>query len=416
MIGRRSFLGGSAGAALGLVLSRWLERTARADTSATGGAKAKHVIVLWMNGGPSHIDTWDPKTGRVAGPHKAIKTSVPGLVVSEHLPELARIAHKLAVVRGVTSKEGNHERAKYLLHTGYSPNPTVLHPSLGAWVSKRLGRARVASELPAFVSLDGTSHGAGFFGVEHGPFIVRNAGAMPDDLASTVDARRFDARRVLLAEMDRDFALRTGDPKIDGRRKLYDEAQRLMFATSASAFDIATEPLSVVKAFGESAFGKACLTAVRLASAGVSFVEVTLDGWDTHKDNFGRTKRLMGTLDPAMSAMILELERRHLLDETLVLWVGDFGRTPRINGDDGRDHHPQAFSVVLAGAGIRGGIVHGETDAEGMKVVRDAVSMPDLLATVAATVGLEPDETVMSPAGRPIALTDHGTPVRALLL
>lgn len=411
MIGRRAILRGGVGAGLGSLLSRWLERPALAD--AAPATRAKHVIVLWMNGGPSHIDTWDPKSGKTAGPHKAIKTSVPGLMISEHMPALARVAHKLAIVRGVTSKEGNHQRAKYLLHTGYAPNPTVEHPSIGGWVSKRLGET--ASGLPAFVSLNGDSHDAGFFGAEHGPFVVRDAGAMPTDLAPSVEGTRFHSRQTLLGGMEADFSSRSGDPKVTGRRDVYGKAERLMFAPSISAFDVSKEPESVSKAFGDSPFGRGCLTAVRLASAGVRFIEVTLDGWDTHKDNFGRTKRLMSQLDPAMSSLLVELEHRKLLDDTLVVWLGDFGRTPRINGDDGRDHHPAASSVVLVGGGIRTGIVHGETDADGANVVKDAVTVPSLVATIAATLGLDPEDTVMSPAGRPISLADHAAPVRALL-
>ena len=415
MIRRREILRAGAAGGLGLVLSTWLGRAAAKPKPghAAKPKQAQHVIVLWMNGGPSHIDTWDPKQGKVAGSGKAIKTAVPSLMISEHMPELARIANKLAVVRGMTSKEGNHVRAQHLLHTGYSPNPTVQHPSLGAWMSKHTGEP--SSGLPAFVSLNGPSHDAGFFGVQHGPFVVKPGGEPPADVAPQVDDARFEARKKLLGDMESSFAARTGDPKVDGRRDLYAKADRLMHAGALDAFDVSKEPESSAKSFGTSPFGKACLTASRLVGAGVRFVEVTLDGWDTHKDNFGRTKTLMEQLDPAMSALLADLERRHLLDETLVVWMGDFGRTPRINGDDGRDHHPGAWSAVLAGAGIRGGIVHGETDAEGDKVVKDAVSVPNLMATVATTLGMDPAETVMSPAGRPIAMTDGGVPVPALL-
>jgi uncharacterized protein (DUF1501 family) len=407
---RRQILTGG----LGLVLGTWLARTARADDAKA--AKAKHVILLWMNGGPSHIDTWDPKQGKVAGPHKAIKTSAPGVMISEHLPRLAAKANKLAIVRGMTSKEGNHQRAQYFLRTGYAPNPTVMHPSLGGWVSKRLGEPE--SGLPSFVSLGGPSVGAGFFGVQHGPFVVQQPGSMPQNVgyAAGVDAARFEARRLLLDAMDGAFAARTGDAKVDGRRALYAKADRLMHASALDSFDVTREPDGVRSAFGDTAFGKGCLTAARLVSSGVRFVEVTLDGWDTHQNNFERTKRLMGILDPAMSALLDELERRGLANETLVVWMGDFGRTPRINPNDGRDHHPAAWSAVLAGAGIRGGVAHGETDADGAKVVKDAVPVPNLLATIATVLGLDPGDTAVSPAGRPIALTDHGVPVKPLLV
>jgi uncharacterized protein (DUF1501 family) len=416
MINRRQILRAGITGGLGLVLSSWLERVAFAAPPVTPvpSHKAKHVIVLWMNGGPSHIDTWDPKQGKTGGSHKAIKTSNPALMISEHLPELARMANKLAVVRGMTSKEGNHQRAQYLLHTGYAPNPTVQHPSLGGWASKRMGEP--ATGLPAFVSLNGLSHGAGFFGVNHGPFVVRQGGDIPANVAAEVDDARWAERKKLLGDLESGFGARTGDPKVEGRRDLYAKADRLMHASELSAFDVSKEPESVQKSFGASPFGRACLTASRLVGAGARYVEVTLDGWDTHKDNFGRTKKLMGMLDPAMSGLLVDLERRMLLQDTLVVWMGDFGRSPRINADDGRDHHPGAWSAVLAGAGIRGGVVHGETDADGAKVVKDAVPVPNLIATIAQTLGLDPDDTVMSPAGRPIALTEHGVPVKSLLL
>lgn len=412
MINRRTILHAGA-SGLGLLLASWLDP--RRAFAAPAGGKPKHVIVLWMNGGPSHIDTWDPKTGKTQGRHKSIATSVPGVRISEHLPELARVANKLAIVRGMTSKEGNHVRAQYLLHTGYAPTPTVQHPSLGGWLSKRGGEP--STGLPAFVSLNGPSHGGGFFGVQHGPFIVRSGGELPADVAlpGDVDAARFADRQKLLGELETTFVARTSDPKVEGRRDLYAKADRLMHASALDAFDVKKEPESTRKSFGDTPFGRACLTASRLVGAGVRCVEVTLDGWDTHKNGFDRTKSLMGILDPAMSALLLDLERRGIANDTLVVWMGDFGRTPRINADDGRDHHPAAWTAVLAGGGIRGGTVHGETDADGAKVVKDPVTVPDLMATIATAIGMNPDDTAMSPAGRPIAFSDHGVPVKALL-
>ena len=414
MLTRRDLLRAGATTGLGLVVSRWLEARALADDAAPKG-KAKSVILLYMNGGPSHIDTWDPKTGKVAGPNKAIKTSAPGVVISEHLPLLAAKANKLAIVRGMTSKEGNHQRAQFLLRTGYSPNPTVQHPTLAAWVNKKLGEP--PSGLPGSVSLGGPSLGAGFFGVQYGPFVVQTPGQLPQNVAygPGVDDTRFEARRGLLDGLEAGFAAQTGDAKIEGRRALYGKAERLMHATALKAFDASEEPEAVRTAFGDTPFGRGCLTASRLVASGVRFVEVTLDGWDTHQDVFGRTKKLMGTLDPAMSALLDDLQRRGLADSTLVVWMGDFGRTPNINGNEGRDHFPNAWSAVLAGAGIRGGVVHGETDAQGAKVVKDAVTVPNLLATIATALGLDPADVAQSPAGRPISLTDGGAPVRAIL-
>lgn len=413
LTGRRDLLKGAAGLGFGALMTRWMESTAHAAPAAPAGP-VKSVILLWMNGGPSHLDTWDPKQGKAAGSARAIKTKNSALLVSEHLPRMAALADRLAVVRG-TSREGNHQRAQYLLRTGYAPTPTVIHPTLAAWTSKRLGEP--SSGLPASVSLGGPSLGAGFFGVQHGPFVVEVPGQMPQNVGygPAVDATRFAGRMDLLGAMEGRFAARTGDGKVDGRAGVYQKADRLMHAQALRAFDVSEEPERVRQAFGDTGFGRGCLTALRLVGAGVRFAEVTLDGWDTHEDVAGRTKRLMGILDPAMSALLAELEARDLARSTLLVWMGEFGRTPKLNARDGRDHHPAAWSAVLAGAGVRGGVVHGETDADGSKVVKDAVSVPDLLATVATLVGLSPDDTVQSPAGRPIALTDHGAAVRAIM-
>jgi uncharacterized protein (DUF1501 family) len=413
---RRSLLRATAGGFSGLLLTRMLgAKNAWADAPPKRIAKARAVIVLWMNGGPSHVDTWDPKPGTpTGGPHKAIKTAVPDLSISEHMPLLGAQARKLCVVRGGTSKEGNHQRAQYLLHTGYSPNPTVMHPSMGGWVSRLLGDP--AGGLPAFVSIGGPSAGAGFFGVQHGPFVVQKAGELPQNVAAAADPTRFERRRHLLDQMESRFAAQTGDGKVDGRRALYAKAMTMMQAPKLHAFDLSDEPESVTKAYGATDFGRGCLVARRLVESGVRFIEVTLDGWDTHKDNFTRTKQLMGTLDPAMSALLHDLEVRKLLASTLVVWMGDFGRTPRINANDGRDHHPGAWSCVLAGGGVRGGIVHGATDAAGDKVVAKPVTVPDLLATVTTLAGIDPAESRTSPAGRPIAITDEGTAIRELML
>jgi uncharacterized protein (DUF1501 family) len=329
------------------------------------------------------------------------------------MPQLAQQAKKLCVVRGGTSKEGNHQRAQYLMHTGYAPNPTVQHPSLGGWASMLLGDAQTG--LPAFVSIGGPSAGAGFLGVQNGPFIVQKAGDLPQNVSSDSDATRFENRRQILERMESRFGAETGDAKVDGRRALYAKAIRMMQSPRIKAFDLADEPEATKKDYGATDFGRGCLAARRLVEAGARFVEVTLDGWDTHKDNFGRTKKLMETLDPAMSALLRDLEARKLLDSTLVVWMGDFGRTPRINANDGRDHHPGSWSAVLAGGGARGGVVYGATDAAGDKVASKPVSVPNLLATIVQLVGIDPGETRTSPAGRPIAITDSGAPIKELI-
>jgi len=416
---RRQVLRFGASAMVGAVLSRFAMRDAFADEAAPATApvvgKAKAVIVLYMNGGPSHIDTWDPKPGApTGGPHKAIKTRTAGLQISEHMPKLADMSDKLAVVRSMSSKEGNHQRARYLLRTGYAPNPTVIHPSLGGWVSKKLGEPK--NGLPAFVSLGGPSLGAGFLGVQYGPFVLAKPG-LPANVTYGVDtdAPRFERRLGLLDAMEQRFSQSTGDAKVEGRRALEKKSVALMHTPDLSAFDLSTEDATRLATFGDTDFGRGCATAVRLVEKGVRCVEVMLDGWDTHKDNFNRVAKLMGTLDSAMSALMTELARKNLLDSTLIVWMGDFGRTPHINGNEGRDHYPQAWSTVLAGAGIKKGQVYGETDANGEKVAKDLVTVPNLAATIATVLGMDPTESFLSPVGRPIAITDNGQPIKALL-
>ncbi len=415
---RRALLGGAASTFGALLASRLVDPAlalaAEGATTAVKAPRAKACVVLWLNGGPSHIDTFDPKTGPTAR-FKAIKTRAKGVELSEHLPMLAEQAHHLAVVRSMTSVEGNHDRARYLLHTGYSPNPTVHHPSFGGWVTEEKGDK--SSDLPNFVSIAGPSLGAGFLGLQYGPFIVQNPARVPENVAlfRNVDDARFHRREAALDAMETDFAKRTGDAQVTGRDAITDQAIRMMHAKRLSAFDVSQEPEAVQKAYGDSPFGKGCLMARRLVEAGVKVVEVVLDGWDTHQDNFERTKKLMGALDPAMSTLMKELEARHLLDSTLIVCMGEFGRTPKINAQDGRDHHPQAWSAVLAGGGIRGGQVYGATDAAGEKVADKAVSVPNLFATLVTPLGLNPGKVVTSPIGRPIGVTDDGAPIKELL-
>ncbi len=420
---RRNFLLGTGllGAGLSVFGQTLLPRFAYAADLAKGDPRstkkpATAIIVLYMNGGPSHLDTFDPKRdAAVSGPAKAMATRVKGIEISENLPGLADIAGSLTIVRGMTSKEGNHDRAQYLLHTGYSPNPTVEHPAFGAWVGKKLGAER--SGLPPFVSIGGPSRGGGILGVAESPFVLLKGGEPPPDVALPpfVTSARAQRRESFLAAFEDDFAKKSGDDKVRDRQAIEARAMKLMRTPDLAAFRLDDESPATRAAFGDTEFGKGALTAVRLVERGVRAVEVVLDGWDTHKDNFGRIKKLSATLDPAMSALVKELQTRGLLETTIVLWLGDFGRTPKINGTDGRDHHPQAWSAVLAGGGLGKGIALGETDARGEKVVRDPVTVPNLMATLATRLGMDPAESVTAPSGRPIAMTDKGVPVASLL-
>lgn len=416
-LGRRRFLSIGAASFFGLLVAETLRsREARADTAPAPPAPATACIVLWLNGGPSHLDTFDPKPGTTnGGPFKAIKTRAAGMQLSQHLPLLAEQANHVALVRGMTSKEGSHQRARYLMHTGYAPNPTVVHPALGAWVSNKLGDPH--SDLPEFVSIGGPSAGGGILGVQNGPFVVLQPGAPPQNVnhAPGVGDARFERRRAGLDLLEQRFETETGDVKVEGRRQVYAKAERMMASPHIKAFDLSSEPALAQKAYGDSDFGRGCMTARRLLEAGVKYVEVQLDGWDTHKDNFTRTKTLMGQLDPALSGLLRDLDQRKMLGRTLVVCLGEFGRTPKINGNDGRDHYPGAWSALLAGGGIRGGYIHGQTSEDGSSVVSGSVVVPNLFATVAAQLGLNPDASAMSPIGRPIGVTDNGTPIKELV-
>lgn len=400
-------------AAFGAAALRRSTKEAFAET-AKPKAAADAIIVLWLNGGPSHIDTFDPKPGRpVMGPMKTVATSLPNVLFGEHLPLLAKEAKRLAILRGLTSKEGSHERAQSLGHTGYSPNPTAAYPSFGSWTSKSLGRRE--PELPAYVSIGGPGGAAGFFGQAHAPFIVSTPGQAPDNTDMGISDTRFDRRTKALTLLEDGFYKKTSGPLVPERRAVYDSAFRLMRSPKLAAFDLKDEPSASIAAYGDTPFGRGCLTARRLVEAGVRYVEVTLDGWDTHYNNFERVKNLCGALDPAMSSLVKDLADRSLLDRTLVLCMGEFGRTPRISDDEGRDHHPAAFSGLLAGGGLRVGQVVGQTDEDGNKVVSDKITQADLFATIASRLGLDPQETVQAPNSRPITLTDGGSIITKLV-
>jgi uncharacterized protein (DUF1501 family) len=415
-LSRRDVLKLSA-AGLGASLSGWLP--VLASRAAQTGGKHKACILLWMDGGPSHKDTFDLKPGTAdAGEFKPIATSVPGLQISEHLPKLAKLMHRAAVLRGMSTGEGAHGRAKYYLHTGYKEGVGGLsYPSLGSLVSAEIGRAE--SPLPNFVSIGNRSFGSGFLGPRHQPLVVADPVRGVENLKPLVDEPHFEGRVGLLEEMEQAFHRDYKVASSVAHQTAYQRAVTLMKSAQAKAFDLSLEPAGARQTYGSGRFADGCLLARRLVEAGVSFVEVTLGGWDTHQDNFGRVKTLSQQVDPAMSALIRDLEERGLLDSTLVIWMGEFGRTPRINkrgAKPGRDHYPRAWSTVLAGGGIKGGQVIGKTDKEGASVVERPISAIDFLATVCGILGIDCNKQNHTPIGRPIRIVDKGNnPIKELL-
>jgi uncharacterized protein (DUF1501 family) len=424
---RRDWLRRTTAGVLGACTSGWLK--VLADEAARNPQGKRSCILLWMSGGPSQLDTFDLKPGHPnGGPFKPIQTSVPGIQISEHFPRLARLADHLAIIRSMTSKEGDHGRATYLLHTGYVPQGPIEYPALGSLVSRERGDDR--AELPNFVSIapnriiNPDAFAAGFLGPRHAPLIVGESGRFRvgppgsaddalkvQDLAPAPDLRpaRADARLEMLKQVQREFLAGHPDVSALSHQSAYERAARLMHSAAAKAFDLETEKPAVRDAYGRNLFGQGCLLARRLVERQVPFVEVTLDGWDTHAENASRVRSLSQTVDAAWSALMGDLKERGLLETTLIVWAGEFGRTPRFAGADGRDHWPNSFSAVLAGGGIRGGQVIGDTGLDGAAVKDRPVTVPEFLATICEALGIDHQRQNLSNVGRPIRIVAPGT-------
>ena len=408
----------------------WLP--AFAARAANDPARQRACIVLWMAGGPTQTDTFDPKPGHAnGGPFKSIDTAANGVRVAEHLPLVAQQMKHLAVVRSMSTKEGDHGRATLHLRTGNLPQGGIDFPTFGSLVSKE--RTHPDDDLPGYVSISPRGFGpgalsAGFLGSRHSPLVVGDTGGGYGGeesgglrvenlgLPAGVSEQRADERRALLEESEADFLASRPGIATDSHKSAYQRAVRLMRESAAKAFDLSEEKAALRDRYGRTRFGQGCLLARRLVERGVPFVEVTLGGWDTHDNNFAQVKNLCGALDPAWAALMADLKDKGLLDTTTVVWMGEFGRTPGINPRNGRDHYPGAWSVVLGGGGVAGGQVVGKTGADGMKVEERPVSVPDLLATVCHAIGIDPNKQNMSNVSRPIRIVDQaGKPVKEVL-
>lgn len=406
---RRGFLRLSLGGTLGLAMSGGLPALADDDTSTKvpGRGQAKACIVLYMAGGMSQTDTFDPKPGTMnAGPLKAIKTATKGVQFSELLPRLAGQSNHLAVLRSMATREGAHDRARYLLHTGYAPSGTVRHPDLGALIAQARHDANLA--MPAYVHVNGTAIGSGFIGVDYAPFSVANPTQPVKNLGypKKVDAKRWDRRRQLLKAIEKRFKRDHPGEETSGHTKVYARADRLMHSPNVKAFDLSKESKQLRDAYGNNRFGQGCLMARRLVQAGVKVVEVQLGGWDTHRDNFTANRRLCGILDAGFATLLKDLKDKKLLDKTAVLLTTEFGRTPKINQNEGRDHWAMGWSSVLAGASIKGGRVVGGTSHDGTRVAKRPIAAQDVMASVFHTLGLDASKTNYTRNGRPLRAVD----------
>jgi len=411
-LSRREVMKLTAAGVLGTSMSGWLGVLAsRAAQAPQAQNRRKNCIVLWMDGGPSHKDTFDLKPGTAqGGPFRAIQTSVPGIQISEHFPRLAQLMQHGTIIRSMSTGEGAHGRAKYYLHTGYKEGVGgLVYPSLGAIASMEIGNPN--NPLPNFVSIGNRSYGSGFLGARHQPLVVNDPLRGVENLRPLIGQQQFNNRLGLLEEMESGFHRTHGSGVGVAHRTTYQRAVNLLQSTEAQAFDLSRESSASRARYGDTNFGRGCLLARRLVETGVNFVEVTLGGWDTHQNNFERVRQLSGVVDPAISALVTDLRTRGLLNDTLVVWMGEFGRTPNINqrgAQPGRDHYPRAWSTVLLGGGLPHGRVVGRTDANGAVVQERPVSTIDFMASMCRVLGIDHTKMNNTPIGRPVRIVDRG--------
>ncbi len=418
---RRSFLQAGALGVAGFTLADYLRL---ANANELKAAKAKSAIFVFLAGGPTHLDSFDLKPDAPAefrGEFKPIDTSVPGVRISEHLPKLAKLADHYAIVRGISHTLAGHELGTSYLNSGNRPIPSLLYPGYGAVVSKEIAGD---SELPHYVAIPSTPQKAGYLGVRSAPlqtndvpkpatvFSVRGI-----SLGNGVTVEEYAKRHKLLTDLDTTFKGADESKLIDGLDQFAKQAFDMIRSPKArQAFDVSLEKPESAKPFGEGKFGMSCLLATRLIEAGVRFATVTFGGWDTHSNNFKAAKEnLLPQLDSGLSAMLSALKERGLLDSTVVYVVGEFGRTPKINPNAGRDHWPRAMFALLAGGGIKGGQVVGKSDDKGMGPAGEGITPDQVAATFYHTLGIDHRKEYHTPGGRPVMIVRDGSVVKELI-
>ena len=411
---RRRFLSHTAKSFLGVgLLSAAATRNLKA-ASAKPGQKptARNVIYLYMAGGMSHVDTFDPKPGNERS--RPINTTAEGIQISEHLPLTAQQMDKVNLVRGVNSTQGAHEQGNYYMQTSYTQRGTIAHPGLGAWMLKLEGKTN--RTLPGAVSIGSSGPGAGFMESKFAPLVVGNPddGLVNSTRPSDISKEQFDDRMLLADQFNARFQSRYDQKHVRAYDSMYDDALKLMRSEDLAAFDISKEDGDLRDAYGRNGFGQGCLLARRLVENDVRFVSVTLGGWDMHNNIYDGIPGKANVLDNGLATLLNDLERRGLLDETLVVLATEFGRTPSINENDGRDHFPRAFSCLMAGGGIQGGRALGVTDDRGAQITEGKVSVPDFNATIAYSLGLPLEKTIYSPSKRPFTVAHKGEPIMSM--
>lgn len=413
---RRLFAQASAGL-LGVKVLTDLEQLANAAPAP--GASAKQMIVLMMRGAMSHLDTFDPKPGReVQGETETIKTKTSGVLFGKSLPGLAALSEDLAVIRSMTTETGDHEQGTYFMRTAYKKLNSIRHPGLGAWFVNANGK--ISKDLPGNVIVGNANDhpGAGFLESTLIPMPIADAAKGLENIAppAYLSEQNFKRRLTLADKIDADFRRKFSSNEITTYTQMYRDAVRLMGSKELEAFDITKESEKTREAYGNHKFGQGCLLARRLVKAGVRFVEVEFGSWDMHQQIFADIPDRAGNLDQAMSMLLTDLKEQGLLKTTMVVLGTEFGRTPKINENGGRDHHPGVFSCVLAGAGIKGGQVYGSSDKDGFAVDDDGVSVEDFHTTIAQAAGLDVKKDYIAPNGRPFKIGGGGEVISKLLI
>ncbi|WP_254509660.1 DUF1501 domain-containing protein [Anatilimnocola floriformis] len=391
-------------------------RTHAADLKKNG----KAAILLWMSGGPSTMDIWDLKPGAsTGGPFKPISTAG-DVQICEHMPQTAKVMDKLAIIRSMSTREADHMRGRYYMHTGYVPNPNIEHPSYGAVLSHELIDSRSSGlEIPPFVSVGGGSVGPGFLGMAWAPFVVGSNGQVRN-LDMGIEENRLMQRMAALDMIEKNFIGQSRGSAASDHEKILKKTLNLMTSEQMEAFKVNKEPKEVQERYGNDGFGRGCLMARRLVEAGVPFVEVDLGGWDNHQNIFatlgtGMNPKL-AVLDRAMSALVEDLTQRGMIENTAIMWMGEFSRTPRINGTTGRDHWARSWSVVVGGAGMKGGIAVGKTNADGTSVDTEPYTSQDVMASVCKALGISLETTFTSKSGRPMKIANSGKVIKELFV
>ena len=416
-IARRDFMMRTAQAALGVTVMPSLNLAAAGTTGAgtPGFGKAKNVIFLWMGGGMTHIDTWDPKDGATKGPTDPIKANAGSGNMDRlggTMEKMAKVANKFSIIRSMSSKTGVHDQGTYVMKTGYEPRGTIVHPCIGAWASHFLGRIKGPTLPDSVVVNSGNAFpGAGFFPTTMSPIPISNPETGLQNIKPTTSDDQFKKRLSLTDEFDTSFRKKFQSDDVKSYSEFYDETVKLMKSEDLKAFDLTQEPAAVREKFGKNNFGQGALLARRLVQAGVRFVEVQSGGWDMHNTIDTALGTTAATMDSVFAALIEDLVSNGLFESTMIVMGSEFGRTPDINENDGRDHYPLAYSTVFAGGGVKGGFVYGSTDKEGRRVADKQCTPQDFQATIGHAMGLPVDEVVMSPSNRPFTVGDKGVPV-----